>query len=139
MSDGAQKKQTKPQTKGIDGPPKPPTNVTLDLDELGGQPPKDHPLVEMVTALTHAQTTWCELLILNGGGRRLKREALELSLDRNIVLLGKVMPKLEGKFLEMARRTLRDIRDYRRDFPRTEASNQEQAEHAQRILDEISV
>jgi len=137
MSDAAPKKQTKPQTKRIGGPRKPPSKVTLDLDELGGPPPEDHPLLELVTALTHAQATWCELLILNGGVRRLKRESLELSLDRKIVLLGKVMPKLEGEFLEMVRRTLRDIRGYRRDFPRTEASNHEQADKAQRILDEI--
>jgi len=108
----------------------------LDLDELGGPPPEDHPLVEMMTALSNARQTWFELTVLNGGGRRLKRESLELSLDRNVVLLNRV-PKLDGKFLEMVTRTLRDIRDYRRRFPRTDASNLEQAEQAQRILDEI--
>ena len=137
MSDSASKKRTKPELKRVDGPPKPPTRVTLDLDELGGSPPEDHPLVEMLTALSHARETWLKLFMLHGGGRALKRESLELSLDRNIVLLGRVMPKLEEEFLEMVRRTLRDIRGYRRDFPRTEASNHEQAEQAQRILDEI--
>src|SRR5439155_4612647 len=101
MSDAAPKKQTKPQTKRIGGPPKPPKKVTLDLDELGGPPPEDHPLAEMATALTNAQQRWFELTVLNGGGRRLKRESLELSLDRNVVLLSRVVPQLDGKFLEM--------------------------------------
>ena len=137
MSGDTPKKQTKPQSKRIDGPPKPPTKVTLDLDELGGPPPEDSPLVEMLTALGHARETWYKLFILNGGGRLLKRESLELSLDRNVVLLGRVMPKLDRRFVETVASLLRDIRDYRRDFPRTDASNQEQAEQAQRVLDEI--
>ena len=75
--------------------------------------------------------------MLHGGGRPLKRESLELSLDRNIVLLGGVMPKLECKLLQVVTRVLRDIRDYRRDVPRTDASNPEQAEKARKILDEL--
>jgi hypothetical protein len=137
MSDAAPKRQTRPQIKRIDGPPKPPTKVTLDVDELGGPPPEDPPLVEMVTALTHVQQTWFELTVLNGGGRRLKRESLELSLDRNVVLLSRVIPKLQEEFLEMVTRTLRDIRDYRLRHPRSDASNPEQAEQAQKVLDEI--
>ena len=138
MSNPKPKPQSKPQLKRIDGPPKPPTKVTLDLmDESGGTPPEDHPLVEMATALTNAQRTWFELTVLNGGGRRLKRESLELSLDRNVVLLSRVVPKLQGKFLEMVTRTLRDIRDYRLRHPRSDASNPEQAEQAQKVLDEI--
>src|SRR5207247_9066405 len=43
MSDEAPKKQTSPKLKRVDGPPKPPTRVTLDLNELGGPPPEDHP------------------------------------------------------------------------------------------------
>ena len=75
--------------------------------------------------------------MLHGGGRPLKRESLELSLDRNVVLLGGVIPKLEGEVLQYVIRVLRDIRDYRREFPRTNASNQKQAEQARKILDEI--
>ena len=138
MSDEAPKKQTSPKLKRVDGPPQPPTRVTLDLDELGGPPPEDHPLVEMMTALSSARQTWFELTVLNGGGRQLKRESLELSLDRNVVLLGRVFPKLDGEFVQMATHTLRDIRDYRRRFPRTDASNQEQAEQARKILNAIS-
>ena len=47
------------------------------------------------------------------------------------------MPKLEGKLLQVVTGVLRDIRDYRRDFPRTDASNPEQAEKARKILDEL--
>jgi len=135
MRDCKPKKETKQQLKRIDGPPKPPTKVALDSDELGALP-GGHPLEDLV-ALTHAHSTYFELMTLTGGGRRLKRESLELSLDRNIVLLGRVIPKLEGKLLEIVTGVLRDIRDYRREFPRTDASNQQQADHAQKILNEI--
>jgi len=138
MSDAAPKKQTKPQMKRVDGPPKPPTRVTLGLDEFGGQPPGDTPFVEMATAVTNAQVTWSELLSLNGGGGRSKRESLELSLDRNIVLLGKVFQKLEKKEdQKIVTETLCNIREYRLRHPRTDASDREQAERAQKILDEI--
>lgn len=93
--------------------------------------------MEMVWAVTHATTTWSELLSLNGGGRYEKRERLELSLDRNVILMAKVAPKMQGEDLQIIRRTLRDIRDYRRRFPRMDASNREQADQAQRILNEI--
>ncbi len=118
-------------------PPKPPTKVTLDLDELGGPPPEDHPFVEMASALTNAESAWFELMKLNGGGRPLKRESLELSLDRNVILLGRVIKKIEAKDRKMVTDTLRHIRDYRLRHPRADASNQEQAQQAQRILDEI--
>ena len=93
--------------------------------------------MEMVTTITNATTAYCELLILNGGGRYEKREGLELSLDGNVILLSKLVPKMQGEDLQIAQRTLRDIRDYRQRFPRANASNREQAEQARRILDEI--
>jgi hypothetical protein len=111
--------------------------VTVGLDELGGQPPGDTPFMEMATVVTNAQVTWSELLSLNGGGRRLKRESLELSLDRNIVLLGKVFPKLEKKDQKIVTETLCSIREYRLRHPRTDVSDREQAKQAQKILDEI--
>src|SRR5690349_21105857 len=123
MKDDAPKKQTKPGMNRIGEPPKPPTKVTLDLDQLGGPPPEDNPVVEMLTALGNARESWSKLFMLQGGGRPLKRESLELSLDRNVVLLGKLMPKLEKGYLEMVQVMLRQIRSYRRDFPRTDASN----------------
>ena len=135
MRDPRPKKHTKPQLKRTEGPPKPPTKVALGLDELGPLP-EGHPLENLV-ALPHAHSTYFELMMLHGGGRRLKRESLELSLDRNIVLLGQVIPRLEGKLFEIVTRVLRDIREYRREFPRVDASNQEQADQAQKILNEI--
>jgi hypothetical protein len=118
MSDHASKKETKPQPKRIDGPPKPPTRVAVGADQLGGPPPEDHPVVEMATALTNAQSTWFELMKLNGGGRRLKRESLELSLDRNVILLSRVITKIEARDRKMVTETLRFIRDYRLRHPR---------------------
>jgi hypothetical protein len=137
MSD-APKPESKPQPKRIDGPPKPPTRVTLDLmDESGKLLRQESPFLEMVTALTHAQTTCHALMRLNGGGRPLTRESLELSLDKNVVLLSRVLPKLEGEDVEMVKGVLREICDYRLRHPRTDASNREQAQEAQRVLDEI--
>ena len=136
MSDSPTPK-SKPVLKRIDGPPKPPTKTTVDLMNDGEPPREDSPIIQMVNTVTNATTTYCELLILNGGGRYEKRERLELSLDRNVILLSKLMTKMEGEDLEIIKRTLKDIRDYRRRFPRTDASNQEQAKQAQRILDEI--
>lgn len=131
--------ESKPILKRIDGPPKPPTETTLDLMDGDEPPPEDNPVLEIVRAITHATTTWGELFILNGGGRYEKRERLELSLDRNVILLGKFMPKTEDEeeFLQIARDALRNIRDYRRRFPRRDASNREQAAQAQRILAEV--
>ena len=131
------KKETKSQPKRIDGPPKPPTKVAVGLDQLGGPLPEDHPFVEMANAYTNAHSTWFELMQLNGGGRRLKRESLELSLDRNVILLNRVTMKLEAKDRKMVINMLRHIRDYRLCHPRTDASNEDQARQAKRILDEI--
>ncbi len=104
----------------------------------GEEPRGDNLTVQMATTVTNAIVTYSELLTLNGGGRYEKRERLELSLDRNIILLGRLVPRMRGENLQTVQQTLRDIRDYRRRLPRADASNQEQATQAQRILDEIS-
>lgn len=135
MSDSATKEQSKPQLKRNGGPPKPPTKVTLDLMDGSGEP--DNPALQMVTTVTNATVTYGELLILNGGGRPQKRESLELNLDRNIVLLAKLVSQIRGEDLDIVTRTLHDIRDYRLRHPRSNASNRKQAEQAQKILDEI--
>lgn len=114
------------------------SKTTQDLMDDGEFPRKDSLTTEMVFTVTNASDTYCKLLILNGGGRYEKRESLELSLDRNILLLNRLLSKLHGEDLAIVQRTLRDIRDYRRRLPRTNASNQEQAVQAQNILDEIS-
>jgi hypothetical protein len=135
MSDTAPKPESKP--KRLDGPPKLPTKVTLDLMDDGEPPREDHPLVKAATALKNARTTWFELFRLDGGGRPLKRESLELSLDRNILLLSKALPELPEPLLEGAKITLQYIRDYRLRHPRTDPSNRQQAEEAQKALHEI--
>jgi hypothetical protein len=138
MSDSAPKPQSNPRLKRMDGPPKPPTKTTLDLMEESEDPPReDSPTTQMVTAVTNATVTYGELLILNGGGRQQKRESLELSLDRNVILLSRLVPNMRGKDLDIVTRTLRDIREYRGRFPRSDASNREQAEQARKILDEM--
>ena len=84
--------------------------------------------------------TWAELLVLNGGGRLSKREELEASLDRSIIALSKVargLSKLRKQELKSLLDTLRLIQDYRFCFPRTDAVNQELANHAQELLDEL--
>ena len=114
------------------------SKTTLDLmDESGDPRRQNNPQMEMVWAVTSAMTTYNRLLVLNGGGRREKRESLELSLDRNVILLKELVPKVSGEDLLIIKETLRDIRNYRRRFPRTDGSNQEQAELAKRILDEV--
>jgi hypothetical protein len=108
----------------------------LDLMDESNEPPHDDsPTVQMVTAVTNATVTYGELLILNGGGRREKREGLELSLDRNVILLGKLLPCLRAEDLEMVTSVLRDIHAYRLHHPRSDPSNREQAEEARRVLE----
>ena len=135
MSDAAPKKETKPQPKRIDGPPKPPTRVTVGSDQLGGFPPEGHDFVAM--ELAHAQSTLFELMKLKNGARRLKRESLELSLDRSVILLSGVITKIEAKDRKMVTDMLGHIRDYRLRHRWTNGLNPEQAKQVQRILDEI--
>src|SRR5579862_8054457 len=93
---------------------------------------------EIEAAIASARAAYCQLLTLNHGGIAEDREPLELSLDRSVVLLGKLLTSTQVEDLEILSRALRDIRDYRRLFPRTAASDPEQARQAQRILGELS-
>src|SRR5262245_27236350 len=108
MSDSEPRPKSKPVLKRIDGPPKPPMKTTLDLMSEGDPPRGDSPTMEMVTTVTNATATYSELLILNGGGRYEKREGLELSLDRNVILLSRLVPKMQGEDLQIVHQTLRD-------------------------------
>jgi hypothetical protein len=83
--------------------------------------------------LAHAQSTLFELMKLKNGARRLKRESLELSLDRSVILLSGVITKIEAKDRKMVTEMLRRIRDYRLRHRWTDPS----IPQAQRILDEI--
>ena len=137
MSDTAPKPQSKPQLRRMDGPPKPPTKVTLGLMDDGEPQPDYHPSYEMSEALTDVRRTWSELFMLKGK-RPFKRESLELRLDQNIVLLGKALPGGQGKFVDMATDTLRVIRDYRLRHPRSDASDPKQAAQAKKVLDALA-
>jgi hypothetical protein len=93
---------------------------------------------EFETAVADARATYRQLRVFNRGGIARNREPLESSLDRSVILLSKFMVKTHGENLQIVSQAFRDIRDYRRLFPRTAASNQDQAEEAQRILDAIT-
>ena len=74
------------------GPPRPPRKTARGLQDETGQPASEGASkMEMRMALTNAQMTWSELLVLNGGGRPVKREELETSLDRSILALSKLV------------------------------------------------
>ena len=94
----------------------------------------------MRMVVTNAQMIWSELLVLNGGGRPVKREELETSLDRSILALSKLVKRVKkGKKadLKFVTDTLRSIRDYRVRFPRSNATNHELSEQAQAVLNEL--
>src|SRR5437763_1649226 len=105
MCDSEPRPQSKPVLKRIGGPPKLPTKTTLDLLSEGEPQREDSPTMDMVWAVANATATWGELLSLNGGGRYEKRERLELSLDRNVILMAKAAPKMQGEDLQIIRRT----------------------------------
>lgn len=92
---------------------------------------------EMDAAIGSARAAYSQLRILNSGGIA-GREPLESALDRSVVMLSKLIPNTEGAYLENISRALREIRDYRRLFPRNAAFDPEQAEQAQKILGELS-
>lgn len=93
---------------------------------------------EMDAAIGSARAAYSQLRILNSGGIAGDREPLESALDRSVVMLSKLLPNTEGAYLENISRALREIRDYRRLFPRNAASDREQAEQARKILGELS-
>src|SRR5207247_256444 len=90
--------------------------------------------------VTNAQMAWAELLVLNGRGTPVKREELEMSLDRNILALRRLIgpaKKVNKVDLKNVMETLRSIRDYRLCFPRSNAADHELSEQAQKVLGEL--
>ena len=140
MSRSAPEVVPKTQVAPSGGPPKPPRKTARGLQDEPGQPASEgDSKMEMRMALTNAQMTWSELLVLNGAGRPVKREELETGLDRSILALSKLVGRLKKAKkadLKIVRDTLRSIRDYRLRFPRSNATNHELSEQAQQILDE---
>jgi len=140
MSRSAPEALPKTHVASSGGPPRPPRKTARGLQDEPGQPASEgDSKMEMRMALTNAQMTWSELLVLNGGGRPVKREELETSLDRSILALSKLVSrvkKAKKADLKIVRDTLRSIRDYRLRFPPSNATNHELSEQAQQILDE---
>jgi hypothetical protein len=137
MSDRPPDPKAKPQRKRIYGPPDPPIRTVSGLQFDGEPAPEYNPLVEMLTACGNARESLYKLILLCGGGRPAKRESFELSLDRNVILLSRVIPKVPPELRRIGTNILQEIKDYRRETPRKDASNAEQAEQARKILDEI--
>src|SRR5207245_10071681 len=70
------------------GPPRPPRKTARGLQDEPGQPASEGASkMEMSIVVTNAQMTWSELLVLNGGGRPVKREQHETRLDRHRLAL----------------------------------------------------
>jgi len=93
---------------------------------------------EIAAAIASARAAYSQLRILNSGGIAGDREPLESTLDRSVLLLNKFITNAQGQDLDIISRALRNIRDYRRLFPRTSASDPEQTEQARSILGELS-
>jgi hypothetical protein len=141
MSGFEPNQQPKPESKGSGGPPKPPKPPTGDLLDGSGEPESDDnyisPETKMYSVGSHTMQILQTLTDLHGGGRPRIRESLETDLDQNAVLLSGLTSQLQGENLARVMESLRLIRDYRRRHPRSDASNRQQAEQAQKILDEI--
>ena len=134
MSNSAPKPQSKSLRKRINEPTVPPPRTIVGGRESPGP---DSPALEIAMTVANARSTYSQLRILNGGGIAGNREPLELSLDRSVGLLSKLRARTKGEDLLSINRALRSIRDYRRLFPRLDASNQEEAGEARRVLDEM--
>src|SRR6266568_4694534 len=90
--------ETAPKTQAAPrgGPPKPPKKTARGLQDEPEEPANEGASkLEMSMVVTNAQMTWSELLVLNGGGRPMKREELETSLDRSILALSKLAGRVK--------------------------------------------
>src|SRR6267142_6021452 len=91
MSRSAPEAAPNTQAASSGGPPRPPRKTARGLQGEPGQPANESDSkLEMSMVLTNALMIWSELLVLNGGGRPVKREELETSLDRSILALSKL-------------------------------------------------
>jgi hypothetical protein len=123
------------------GPPGPPKKTARGLQDEPGEPANEGASnLEMGMVVTNAQMIWAELLVLNGGGRPMKREELETSLDRSILALNRLsggLKKPKKRDLKTVTDTLRCILDYRLRFPRCNAVNHKLSEQAQKALNQL--
>jgi hypothetical protein len=93
---------------------------------------------EIETVIAAARAAYSQLRTLQAGGIAGDRKPLEAGLDRSIIAISKLIPDAKGEDFKNLNRALRDIRDYRWLFPRTDASDPAAAQQAQRILEEFS-
>jgi hypothetical protein len=140
MSDSTPDEQPKPQPKFGEGPPRPPKKTARDSLGGSGDLPDfeyapDRLEVRMQSVVSHAHFNLGELLCGPKAARPRVRESLETNLDEDVVLLGEHIGKLVGDDQKLAADCLRLIRDYRRDHPRSGATDSKQAEQAQKILE----
>lgn len=89
----------------------------------------------MQSVVSHAHFNLGELLSGRGTARPRIRESLETNLDEDVVLLGKHIAQLVDDDHRLAIDCLRLIRDYRRNNPRSRATDSQQAEQVQKILE----
>lgn len=141
MNRDASQTAPKTQTAPSRGPPGPPKKTARGLQDQPGEPANEGvSKFETYVAVTNARLTWSELLVLNGGGSSSKREDLETSLDRSILMLSNLAARLKksrSKDLKIVVATLLSIRDYRLRFPRSDMSNHGLSERARDILNEL--
>jgi hypothetical protein len=96
------------------GPPKPPRKTVRGLGDQSKDPVNEGDSSQLMAMVaTHAQITWSELVVLNGGGGQEKREELETTLDRSVVALNKLARQSKRAAWKKAMDVLRFIRDYR--------------------------
>lgn len=91
-------------------------------------------------AVTNAQMIWSELLVLNGRGRPSKCEELELKLDRQILILTRLLKRIKRARLGdpgTIMNTLRILGEYRLRFPRSNPANEEMSKQACQVLNAL--
>jgi hypothetical protein len=90
--------------------------------------------------VSRTSEAWFELeKLMSGvgaGGPRI-RESLEVKLDTGIVALGGLVQQVEGVVRERIIDCLKSACDYRLHRPRHAPSNPEQAQRAQKVLNEV--
>ncbi len=95
---------------------------------------------EVWALVSRTSETWFELEKLRRGvgaaGPRI-RESLEVKLDAGVVALGDLLQQVEGVVRERVIDCLKSARDYRLKRPRHTPSNPEQAQQAQKVLNEV--
>ena len=132
-SDSAPDQEPKPQPKWSGGPPRPPKKTARGLED--GSPGDDYPLSELLS-ITGETKRLIELLETTRGSGVVALNSLETDLDKRVVELGELLPRVGMLLREYAMEFLKAARDYRRRHPRLETDDPALREQARKILDE---